>query len=307
MPVIHRKEPATESRSSACVSLLGGFDLRVAGAPVALPIQACRVLAYLALDCKNRPNSARNQLAERLWSDVSTDRAYASLRTALWRIRQCHPQLIQVERDRLRLHDLVDVDVNHSRGQALRLLSDDPDLRPADAQVAALIAELLPDWDEHWLVMERERLRQLQLHALEALARRLCTLRRYPEAIDVAFLVIAAEPLRESAHRALIDVYLAEGNAAQAHRQFDRYATMLHAELGLTPTESLIARVGGRSYGDPRPGYLPHRRPAIPLPPRAPTTPAFEWDASPPDRVTRRATLFVPESPHGFVSRTEHL
>ena len=44
------------------------------------------------------------------------------------------------------------------------------------------------------------------------------------------------EPLRESAHRALIRVHLAEGNAGEALRQYDLYAGMLWRQLGLGPS-----------------------------------------------------------------------
>ncbi|GIF23452.1 DNA-binding SARP family transcriptional activator [Actinoplanes tereljensis] len=225
------------------ISLLGGFSLQVADRPVALPVQASRVLAYLCLDRLSRPACARRQLAERLWSDVIAERARASLRTALWRIRRADPHILLVGREWVRLDDVVDVDVHRGRAQATRLLSDDPDLRPADAQVTTLVGDLLPGWDEDWLLLERERIRQLQMHALEALAGRLCRTGCYLQAIDVAYAVIEAEPLRESGHSALIDVYLAEGNVAQAYQQFDRYATVLRDELGLRPSPALLARV----------------------------------------------------------------
>jgi len=234
----------------ARVSLLGGFRLDVADLPVMLPIHASRVLAYLCLDRMTRPACTRHQLAERLWPEVPTDRAHASLRTALWRIRRASRYLIRVERERVLLDDRVDVDIHRGRVQAARLLSDDPELLPADTEVTTLVGDLLPGWDEDWLLLERERVRELQIHALEALARRLCRLGRYTEAIDVAYAVIEAEPLRESGHVTLIDVHLAEGNVAQAHRQLERYANLLYEELGLTPSPTLIAHVGRPS---PRP------------------------------------------------------
>ena len=48
-----------------------------------------------------------------------------------------------------------------------------------------------------------------------------------------------AEPLRESGHAALIQVYLAEGNQSEAVGEFARYRTLLRAELGLEPTSRL--------------------------------------------------------------------
>jgi hypothetical protein len=76
--------------------------------------------------------------------------------------------------------------------------------------------------------VEAEDWRQLRLHALEALAGRLA-----------ASAAVRAEPLRESAHAALIQVHLAEDNQSEALREFTRYRTPLHAELGLEPTPRL--------------------------------------------------------------------
>jgi DNA-binding SARP family transcriptional activator len=50
-------------------------------------------------------------------------------------------------------------------------------------------------------------------------------------------------PLRESAHAALIDVYLAEGNRAQARHHLHRYAALLWSELGIRPSAKLTYRV----------------------------------------------------------------
>ncbi len=53
-----------------------------------------------------------------------------------------------------------------------------------------------------------------------------------------------AEPLRESAHRCLIGVYLAEGNKAEALHEYRAYRDLLHDKLALEPSarmEELIA------------------------------------------------------------------
>jgi DNA-binding SARP family transcriptional activator len=128
------------------------------------------------------------------------------------------------------------------------LLADDPDLQPLDADVSTLRGELLPGWDEDWLLLERERIRQVQIHALEALSHRLCRLGQHVEAIEAAYTAIASEPLRESAHAALIDIFLAEENVAQARYHLEQYAALLWTELGIRPSAALtdrVAAVGG--------------------------------------------------------------
>jgi DNA-binding SARP family transcriptional activator len=190
-------------------------------------------------------------MAERLWSEVTTERSHASLRTALWRIRQADKRLVQASRETVRLDDSVEVDVRRSVAQATRLLADDPDLQPLDADVSTLRGDLLPGWDEDWLLLERERIHQVQLHALEALSYRLCRLGRHVEAIEAAYTAIAGEPLRESAHAALIDIFLAEENVAQARHHLEQYAALLWSELGIRPSEALTDRVVAVGVGPP--------------------------------------------------------
>jgi DNA-binding SARP family transcriptional activator len=186
----------------------------------------------------------RGVLAERLWPDAGTERSRASLRTALWRIRRVSPHLVFVQPDTVRLGPGVRVDVHQFRSLADRMIGDVDEHTAEAARVIARSTELLPGWDESWLVLAREQLRQARLHALEASAAHLRRQRRFPEAIDAMLDVIAEEPLRESAHAALIDAYFSEGNASEAMRQFDSFAALLWRELGIRPSDALCRRVG---------------------------------------------------------------
>ena len=231
------------ARASRRLILLGGFSLVIGGRPVSLPIHAQRVLAYLSLVQPGRLAHLRSSVAERLWSDVTTERSHASLRTALWRIRQADKRLVRASRETVWLDEAVEVDVRCSAAQAGRLLADNPGLQPFDADLSTLCGDLLPGWDEDWLLLERERIHQVQIHALEALSHRLCRLGRYVEAIEAAYAAIAGEPLRESAHAALIDIFLVEGNVAQARHHLEQYAALLQAELAIRPSATLTDRI----------------------------------------------------------------
>ena len=105
-----------------------------------------------------------------------------------------------------------------------------PALTPAD-----LSHDLLDAWYDEWLVVERERFRQARLHALDLLCLRLADAGRHAEAIDAGLAAVAAEPLRESAHRLLIRAHLAEGNVQEALRQYAAYEALLARELPLGP------------------------------------------------------------------------
>ena len=96
--------------------------------------------------------------------------------------------------------------------------------------------DLLTGWYDEWAVAERERFRQVRLHVLDQVGERLFRAGRHQEALEVALAVVAAEPLRESAHRLLLRVHLCEGNIAEAFRQYRTYADNLEREVGATPS-----------------------------------------------------------------------
>src|SRR4029450_13229953 len=100
------------------------------------------------------------------------------------------------------------------------VLNEDEDVAPNGSSLPALtvMGELLPGWYEDWVLFERERLRQLQMHALEAIAGRLTAERGFAGGIGGGRAAVRLEPLRESATRALIAAHLAENNVVEAVR-----------------------------------------------------------------------------------------
>ncbi len=153
-------------------------------------------------------------------------------------------------------HPGVRVDIRESRALAHRLLDPSSEILPSDetaAAVASLSVDLLPGWYDDWVVIENEEWHQLRLHALEAMAAHLTRRGRWAEAVIAALAAIRAEPLRESAHGALIKVFLAEGNQMEALEGYNRYRAMLKSELGIEPTVQLTSLVSnlGRRHSDP--------------------------------------------------------
>jgi DNA-binding SARP family transcriptional activator len=226
--------------------LLGGFELRVGGQAVALPTQAQRVLGCLAVVA---PSQRRESLAGRLWAESSQERAQANLRNALWRVRQADRCVVHATRDVVRLDDDVEVDLTLSQRCARELIDRGPDGPPTvRAPLRLLELDLLPAWDEDWIVLERERVRQLRIHALEALSRSLAGQGCFAHAVEAALAAVSADPLRESANAALIEAHLAEGNHSEAARQLAAYRTVLDDELGLAPSPRIEALVAGRVH-----------------------------------------------------------
>lgn len=234
-------ELATPPVLRAKVTMLRAFEITINGSSLIVPQGAQRLVAFLAL--RGRPQ-LRTTVATSLWMDTTEDRAAANLRTALWKLADRRDLLIQSLGSYLTLAQGVEVDFSRLLTRVKTLIDGDGEINDFDANTGDLAGDLLPDWDEDWLLFERERLRQLRIHALEALSRRLCTAGRYAAAVDAGLSAVTAEPLRESAQRVLIEVHLAEGNVSEARRQFELYRSVLWDNLALLPSAALCSLVG---------------------------------------------------------------
>jgi DNA-binding SARP family transcriptional activator len=153
--------------------------------------------------------------------------------------------LIETPGGALRLATGVRVDVHELGDWSRRVMDPRISLDEVDLSHAGLHGELLPGWYDDWVLLERERLRQERMHALEAVATRLAAARRFAEALQAALAAVRAEPLRESAHRTVVQVHLAEGNLVEAVRAYDAFRVLLEDELGLHPTVQMSRLVTG--------------------------------------------------------------
>jgi DNA-binding SARP family transcriptional activator len=222
------------------VRLLGGFELRCEGEEIKLPVAAQRVVAFLAL--QERP-VMRSYVWASLWLDKREERAAADLRAALWRTRRVGQVVVDANRTHLRLAAGVEVDAKTAVTSARRILANRADPQRCHNLTALLSGELLPDWYDDWVIFERERLRQLFMNALEGLSLVLSNTGNHALAVDAAIAAVAAEPLRESAHRALIEAHLAAGNRGEAVREYGRLSRLLDSQLGVSPSPDVRARL----------------------------------------------------------------
>jgi DNA-binding SARP family transcriptional activator len=219
--------------------LLDRFRLTCGPASIDVCTGGRRLLAYLGL----HRHARRSVVAGALWPDTTEERAQGSLRTALWRLHRGRHPLVCTDQDALSLAGTVSVDAHALAESALRVASA-PDAGalgddvPGDEVSRHLLlgGDLLPGWDEDWVLFERERLRQLRLHALDALTERLIAQGRHALALETALESVRTEPLRESAHRAVVSVHLAEHNVVEAVRHYRAFRKLLGEELGMEPS-----------------------------------------------------------------------
>jgi DNA-binding SARP family transcriptional activator len=241
------------------VHLFGGPFVTVGTQRWEAPAGSRHLLAFVAL--QQRPVERRHAAAV-LWPAMSASRAGGNLRSALWRLRGAGIEAVTADQSCLALAPRVTVDAREVGEWAARLISGRAlpgDLAVLPSSTEAL--DLLPGCYDDWALIERERLRQQILRALEALSRRLAAADRFGDAVDAAMIAVHAEPLRESAQRALVEAHLAEGNVIEALRAYRAYASLLRREVGVAPAAELTALVATPDRHRPRREALPAARP----------------------------------------------
>jgi len=224
------------------VHLLGGPYVTKDRTRLDVPEGSKRLLAFLAL---RRGRVERCHAAGALWPHGDDHRASGNLRSALWRLRGAKIDVFDADKWSLSLRDGVAVDVHDVSDCAGRLIGDcalPGDLAMVPTFTKAL--DLLPGCYDDWAVIERERLRQRILHALEALSRQLAAAGHYAAAVEAALVAIHVEPLRESAQRVLLEAHIGEANWVEARRGFVTYRDLVRRELGVEPSHELAEIVG---------------------------------------------------------------
>jgi DNA-binding SARP family transcriptional activator len=215
------------------IRLLGGFDLSGPAGRVEVPPAGQRVVAYLAI--QGHP-ARRSTVAAAIWPDVDEARARANLRSTVCRLGAIAP-VVEATAASLSVALEVSVDVEDLQEQVMAARSG---AMRATGPRPGFDLELLPGWEEEWVALERERVRQLELHLLDDVVSVSVQGGRHGEGVDAALRAIRLDPWRESSHAGLLRALLAGGNRAAAISHFRRFAGQMRRELGLPPSPDLL-------------------------------------------------------------------
>ena len=242
-------------KTGGTIHLCGDLYVSVGGRRREVPEGSKRLLAFVAL---RGFRVDRRVAAGALWPFGDDARATGNLRSALWRLRGAGVDVVDADRHSLGLRSDVKVDCDVVGEWADRLITGrqlSADLAVSPMCDGAL--DLLPGWFDEWVVIERERLRQRVLHALEALSRLLTDAGCHADAVDVAMTAVQSDPLRETAQRVLLEAYIAEGNLTAARQKYLAYRRLLEEELQVEPAAGLTELVGARTPRAPTPPPTP--------------------------------------------------
>ncbi len=220
----------------------------------------------------------RDELADRIWPDQTTEAGRNCLRVALSALRallEPEPQdrgtVLQAGRHDVRLDssrfttDTGEFEANLLRAAGAR---DDVDkLSFLEAAVEQYQSDFLPQFDDVWSTLERERLSDAYQLALRGLVRLHVNQRRYDLALGASQRAVAADPYREESHRLLMRVYTLMGRPAAAHRQYKELERLLQQRLGTSPsrlTQEAFAQIGTFTDLSAKGGHGPGRTPISP-------------------------------------------
>jgi predicted ATPase/DNA-binding SARP family transcriptional activator len=272
--------------SSLVIRLFGPFDVRLSGVP--LPRLRTRkgewLLALLTL--RQGRDVERAWLAGTLWPESPAARALTSLRRSLNDLRAAlgpEAHRLQSPTHRALRLELAGAEVDVTAFDAAIALGHEKALEQA---VQLYHGPLLEGCVEEWALLEREVRAQAYLDALERLAGWASERGEHGAAVARLRLVVADDPLRESAARALMHALAAGGNDGAAIEVFRVLRLRLHDGLNLQPapeTNALfhqlraearqcVAKAGRPHSLPPRgqraPGALPEMRDARGAAPR---------------------------------------
>ena len=224
------------------LEVLGGLRITRGGAPVDfVSSKAPGLLVYLAVSGRQH---FRTTLAALLWSEYPEEDARRNLRVVLANLRQTLAPHLLITRETIAF--------DHASPYWLDVEQFETALQPTGRLDIARLRELVALYHgdfldgfyvrdapafEEWVAMQRERLRQLAIHALHILAEHHTTRGEYAAGIDVLTPLLALDPWREEAHRQLMLLLARCGQRAAALAQYEMCRRTLAEELGVEPSE----------------------------------------------------------------------
>jgi len=249
--------------------LFGPFGMNDVDPTTSAPLggKAQGLLAYLAME----PRSTRDRVASLFWGELSEERARHNLRQALSKIRRICGPVIASDGDRLCLDSSrCSIDVTE-----FLHLAEGNDEQSLEKCIRLYTGELLegaapkePGFEE-WLLLARDRLRNLACETMDRYVQLLIAGEQYERAIAALNRRLEIDPACEPAHRDLMIVLARVGRRSDALRQYELCAAVLKRELGVTPSpelEQLLASLR-------RPGQVADTRTraatAVDLPPES--------------------------------------
>ena len=203
------------------------------------------LLTYLAVE---QGEHLRDTLSALLWPDHEQSKAFANLRQALWEIQKnIGEDWLNTSNDTIGLKEdaNISLDVAHFK----ELFENSQSQSDVSLRVSHLVDTVsiyrnhfLTGFslkDSHpfndWAYAESEELKRKFAEALTLLTESYCALDQAKSAIPYGRRLVSLDPLNESTHRQLMEVYIQAGQQSAALKQYQTLEQTLRKELNLDP------------------------------------------------------------------------
>jgi DNA-binding SARP family transcriptional activator len=243
--------------NSCRISLFGKFSWHQ-GQKLVTQFESSKIpelLCYLLL-YRHRPHS-REMVASLLWGEFSTARSKQYLRKTLWQLQTVLGDADDASGRKLLLADTDWLEINANADLWLDVALFEAacaqtrsipaqQLEPADvARLAHTVqlyqGDLLEGWYQDWCLIERERLQQMFLEALDKLMIYHAARGELETSLGYGSHILRYDRAREHTHRLLMQLYYRMGNRTAALRQYQKCKVVLEEELSVTPAASTTA------------------------------------------------------------------
>lgn len=197
------------------------------------------LLAFLAANAGRA--QPREKLAALLWGDRFDEQSRQSLRQAILKLRKSLGQncagVLQVDGDQVKLDaEAAHIDlIEFERSVAEACLAGM--MRAASLYRGSLLEgfALRETGFQEWIDAERARLQQMGSDVLASICRSQEDAGDVAAALATAQRLVTLDPLRESAHRALMRLYVCDGQRTLALKQYRTCVATLKTEVGAEP------------------------------------------------------------------------
>lgn len=233
------------------VEVLGWFRVTAPDGSDATP-KARKTRALLAFLLLTRKPWGREKLAALCWADRADEQAKASLRQALYELRDltAGPQpLLVVKRDEVAAADGFELDTDR-----ILNLARTGEVAALTEALAGARLDLLADLDgagrefDEWLRWEQHQTREALIAAAVAAGEAALASGRHAEVRRLADALEGVDGLSEPVARLGLAADRGVGDLTALHRRYDRFAQRLKAELGAEPapaTQALLKAQAG--------------------------------------------------------------
>ena len=238
------------------ISLLGNPEINIDGQPI--EIRRRKSLALVAYVALAKKAISRDKLAELLWANSDIKNARTSLRTALYELTSSYDlEWLEIDNNQVSVNDeVVDIDTEIFTAYIAQVeqhqhlnqqLCDDclvvlhqAEKLYQDGFLTNFEISGSPDFD-YWLTIQTSIFQREYEAIISKLAAHYKLAGNIDKAIHYATRWLSVDPLHESVHRLLMELYAFKGERNKALLQYQTCVDILDEELAAPPTDETVS------------------------------------------------------------------